>query len=140
MRHSLKKLGLTFAAGCLGGVMASALNTAFGLINFPASLGVAYAQTANIETLYADLFWGGIWGFLFLIPILASTWILKGVILSLIPTLAQILVIFPLKAGTALFNVDISTLTPLYVLLLNLIWGLVTAGFLYYTKGDETFG
>jgi hypothetical protein len=139
MRHSLKKLGLTFAGGCLGGVTATALNIAFGLISFPSSVGIAYHQDANIANLYAGILLGGVWGFIFLIPILNNSWILKGVILSLIPTLTQLLVVLPLKEGSPLFNVDFTKLTPIYVLFLNLIWGLVTAGFLEYTKGDETF-
>jgi len=139
MRHSLKKLGLTFAGGCLGGITSTALNIAFGLINFPSSVGIAYAQDANIADLYAGVILGGVWGCIFLIPILNSAWILKGVVLSLIPTLTQLLVILPMKGSGALFNIDFGTLTPVYILFLNLVWGLVTAGFLEYTKGDETF-
>lgn len=140
MKHTLKKLGLTFAGGCLGGITATALNIALGLINFPSSVGVSYSQEANVGNLYAGILIGGIWGFIFLIPVLNNMWYLKGIILSLIPTLVQLMVVLPLEGGAKFFNIDVQSLTPVYILSLNIVWGMITAGFLEYTKGDETFG
>jgi hypothetical protein len=71
--------------------------------------------------------WGGIWGLLFVVPWLNSKPITKGAILSLFPTLVQLLVVFPIQAKKGYFGLMLGAYTPIFVVVYNLIWGLATS-------------
>lgn len=71
--------------------------------------------------------WGGLWGLVFVLPFLNNKLITKGAIISIFPTLVQLLVVFPLKAGKGYFGMDLGMYTPAFVVFFNLIWGVVAA-------------
>jgi hypothetical protein len=78
--------------------------------------------------------WGGIWGFVFLLPFLNSKLITKGAIISIFPTLVQLLVVFPLKAHKGYFGLDLGMYTPAFVVFFNLVWGIVAALAIKFSK------
>ena len=94
-----------------------------GAYGLNAALGVKLAPTLTPAWLYPRLVWGGIWGVLFLLPILKSSWFRRGVVLSLGPTLVQLLVIFPFKAKKGYLGLELGMLTPVLVLFFNAVWG-----------------
>jgi hypothetical protein len=69
MRLSLKNLSLTFAAGCLGGLANAVFIWLFGAIGLTSAPGVHLAPAFTPPWLYQKLVWGGIWGWLFLLPV-----------------------------------------------------------------------
>jgi hypothetical protein len=71
--------------------------------------------------------WGGLWGLVFVLPFMNTRLITKGAIISIFPTLVQLLVLFPLKAGKGYFGMDLGMYTPAFVVFFNLIWGVVAA-------------
>jgi len=78
--------------------------------------------------------WGGLWGLVFVLPFMNSKLITKGAIISIFPTLVQLFVIFPLKAGKGYFGMDLGMYTPVFVTFFNLIWGVVSALAIKYSR------
>ncbi len=130
----LKNLSLAFSAGCLGGLMNSAAVWLFGALGITPALGVALAPKMTPAWLYPRVVWGGLWGLLFLLPLKRLTYTARGLLLSLLPSLAQLLVVFPLQAKKGLFGLQLGYLTPVMVLFFNAIWGITTAYCLKITR------
>jgi hypothetical protein len=127
MRNLAKNVSLVFAAGCLGGLLNSLAVWISGDLGVTATLGVKIAPKLSPAWLYPRLVWGGIWGVLFLLPMLKTRIWSRGLILSLGPTLVQLFVVFPMKANKGMMGLDLGTLTPLCVVVFNAIWGWTTA-------------
>jgi hypothetical protein len=123
----MKKLLICFAAGCLGALANSLTAWAFGEYGINKQLGVAMAPALTAGWLYPRIVWGGIWGFLFVLPFMNTRLITKGALISLFPTLVQLLVIFPLKAKKGYFGLELGLYTPVLVIFLNLVWGVAAA-------------
>jgi hypothetical protein len=127
MRNLSKNISMVFAAGCLGGLVNSLAVWIFGDLGINAALGVKIAPALTPQWLYPRIVWGGIWGLLFLLPLMRGRILSRGIIFSLGPTLVQLFVVFPLKAGKGYMGLDLGTLTPLLVFIFNAIWGIATA-------------
>lgn len=123
----MKKLSLYFAAGCLGALANGLAIWLFGYLGITLSFGVSIAPSISPNWLYPRIVWGGIWGILFILPMLESKLLLKGAILSLFPTAVQLFVVFPYKAHKGFAGLELGVLTPLFVLFFNWVWGFVTA-------------
>ena len=130
----MKKILICFAAGCLGALLSSLAVWAFGDYGITKHFGVAIAPALKLSWLYPRIVWGGLWGLIFVLPFLNSKLITKGAIISIFPTLIQLLVIFPLKAGKGYFGMDLGMYTPVFVVFFNLIWGVVTALTIKYSR------
>ena len=122
----MKNLFVYFAAGCVGALANSLVVWFFGDIGVTKTLGVAIAPALTPDWLYPRIVWGGIWGLLFILPLFKSNLLLKGSLLSLLPTIVQLLVIFP-DAGQEMGGTALGTLTPAYVLFFNWVWGVAAA-------------
>jgi hypothetical protein len=131
---SVKEVSLTFAAGVLGGLANSLTLWFFGALGLSQLLGVNLAPQLTPAWLYPRLVWGGLWGWLFLLTFPRLTYPSRGLVLSLGPSLVQILLVFPLKAHKGVGGIDLGYLTPLLVLLFNAIWGLVAALWLKWSR------
>ena len=127
MTSMLRNITLVFAAGCLGGLVNSLAVWFFGDTGITPALGVKIKPMLSAAWLYPRIVWGGIWGFLFLLPFKRNLFLLNGLICSLGPTLIQLFVIFPIKAKKGVMGLELGTLTPLFVIFFNAIWGLTTA-------------
>jgi hypothetical protein len=127
MNNLAKKLSLVFAAGCLGGLLNSLAVWIFGVIGITSALGVKIAPPLSAPWLYPRLVWGGIWGLLFLLPLMQKRYLYRGLIFSLGPTMIQLFIVFPMKANKGVMGFDLGLLTPLLVFVFNAIWGLTAA-------------
>lgn len=127
MKRLLRKLTILFSSGCLGGIVNSVVVWIFGAKGITAALGVRIAPDLTATWLYPRMVWGGIWGFLFLLPILRKSPLWQGLLFSLGPTLVQLFVVFPAEAGKGMMGLELGELTPLFVLFFNAIWGVSTA-------------
>jgi hypothetical protein len=123
----MKKLLIFFAAGCVGALVNSITIWAFGHYGITKVLDVAIAPALSSNWLYPRIVWGGIWGLLFILPMLDSKLLRKGLILSLFPTAVQLFVIFPFKAHKGMAGLELGLYTPLFVLFFNWVWGIATA-------------
>jgi hypothetical protein len=130
----MKKLLIFFSAGCLGGLANSLAVWLFGDLGITQAFGVKIAPTLTPKWLYPRIVWGGIWGLAFLLPALKSSYVRKGLLLGLAPTIVQLFVVFPLKAHKGMAGLELGILTPLFVLIFNSIWGIVTALTIKFSK------
>ena len=132
-RIRAKKLTLVFASGCLGGVLNSITVWLFGAIGVTALFGVAIAPELTSAWLYPRIVWGGIWGFLFLLPFSRRNYLIRGVLYSLFPTLVQLFIVFP-QADKGVMGVELGRLTPVFVLFFNAVWGITTGSWLKFVS------
>ncbi len=96
--------------------------------------GVAISPSLTPSWIYPRIVWGGIWGLLFLLPFFQSKVVIKASILSLFPTAVQLFVVFPFKAHKGIAGLELGILTPIFVLLFNWVWGVVTVLAIKYSK------
>ena len=132
MRHFLDRAAVSFAAGAFGALVNSVAVWAAGAYGLTARLGVAVAPALTASWLYPRLVWGGLWGFLFLLPLRGSWW-LRGLVVSLAPSAFQLLWVFPQMTAHGLFGLRLGALTPAVVLAANAVWGLAAAWLLRMT-------
>ena len=135
MKRLVTKMSLAFASGCLGGLLNSFAVWFLGIKGVPALLGVRIAPHWSPSWLYPRLIWGGIWGALFLLPVLRKSVFGRGLLFSLGPTLVQLLYIFPMVAGKGMLGLALGDFTPLFVFFYNLVWGITAA--LWMTLAEE---
>ena len=128
-----RKISMVFAAGVLGGLINSLAVWIFGEFGITATAGVKLAPKLTAAWLYPRLVWGGIWGVLFLLPMMQTSIWSRGFIYSLGPTLVQLFVVFPLKAQKGAMGLELGMLTPLFVVVFNAIWGWTAAIWLRLT-------
>lgn len=132
----LRKISITFFAGCLGGLVNSFAVWLFGELKISYHLGVAIGGKMSGIWFHPRIVWGGLWGLLFLLPVLKNRYYLKGALLSLLPSLNMFFLVFPYD-NKGIFGLVLGPLTPLLVIFYNLIWGLVAAWWLKLSRFDE---
>lgn len=137
MKNSVEKTSVLFSAGSFGGLINGLVVWLFGAIGITTALGVKIAPQLSAPYFYPRIVWGGIWGFAFLLPFLKDRLYLKGLILSLGPTIVQLFVVFPIKAQKGVMGLDLGALTPFFVVLFNAAWGLAAAYWLKLTGADR---
>jgi len=130
----MNKLLIFFAAGCIGGLANSVTVWLFGQLGITSTFGVSIAPSLTPAWLYPRLVWGGIWGILFILPLLQSKLLVKGAILSLFPTAVQLFVVFPLKAHKGIAGIELGLFTPIFVIIFNWVWGVTAALAIKYAK------
>lgn len=123
----MKKLLIFFGAGCIGALANSLAVWQFGQLGITSAFGVSIAPSLTPGWLYPRIVWGGLWGLLFILPLLQSRLFLKGAVLSLFPTFVQLFVVFPFMANKGLAGLELGLLTPIFVLFFNWVWGVVAA-------------
>ena len=74
MNQTLGTAMLAFSAGALGGLANSLAVWLFGALGITLALGVGIAPGLTPAWLYPRIVWGGLWGFLFLLPRPAGPW------------------------------------------------------------------
>ncbi|WP_373084975.1 hypothetical protein [Zhongshania sp.] len=129
----MRKLLIFFAAGCVGALVNSLAIWLLGDHGITTRLGIAIAPNLSPSWLYPRIVWGGLWGLLFILPMLASRPFSKGLLLSLLPTAVQLFVVFP-QAQKGYGGLELGLYTPALVLFVNGIWGATTALTIRYAR------
>jgi hypothetical protein len=132
MKLSWQNISLAFAAGCLGGLLTALVLWFFGASGLAGGLGVKLAPALTPPFLYQKMVWGGIWGWLFLLPLKLS-YPVRGLLYSLGPSFSVFLVLFPYQAHAGFFGWQLGYLTPVLVLFFNVVWGLAAGCWLELT-------
>jgi hypothetical protein len=122
-----------FCAGMLGALCSSLVTWKAGQLGLPGLLDVQMKPSLTLSWLYQRLVWGGLWGLAYFLTVggLKSRrhWVRKGLYTSLLPTLCQLLLIYPYLTGDHWFGLELGRFTPLFVLSYNLVWGFLTGVF-----------
>lgn len=106
---------------------------AFGAWGLSPALGVQLTPQLSVPWLYNRLVWGGLWGFMFFLPWKNLSLPARGLLYSLVPSLVQLLAVFPYQAHKGLLGLQLGYLTPALVLFFNAVWGLTAAFWLQRT-------
>ncbi len=120
------RLSIVFAAGALGGLLNALLFWLFGLTGITALAGMAAPAKWDPQHLYWGVTWGGIWGVIFLLPLLRGSVVLRGALFGLAPTLVAWFVVFPLH-GMGPMGLKVGVLMPFLAVVLNVVWGVGAA-------------
>jgi hypothetical protein len=121
---TMRNISLVFAAGCWGALLNSLAVWLFGFLGTAQALGIQLAPPLSAAFLYPRLVWGGLWGFLFLVPLGRRSFPARGLFFSLGPTLVQLCLVFPYMAHKGFMGLQLGYLTPVMVVFYNAIWGL----------------
>ena len=81
----------------------------------------------NRNAAYTRLVWGGIFGLLFCLPLMAGSVVKRGLVFGIVSALVQLLIVFPLIEHQQVLGLNYGYTTPFFVVLLNAIWGMTTA-------------
>ena len=124
----IQRVAICFAAGVIGGlavVFCSHLLFALGLSG---TLGVNEPASLKAPEIYRPLFWAGLWGIPFglLIKAVWRRLYLFGFLYFLAPVLALFTIFLPMS-GAGYFGLQRGPRFTLYLLLVNLPYGIVTA-------------
>ncbi len=124
-----QRVAICFAAGVLGALAVVVFSHILFQLGLSAKLGVNAPVSLKSPDIYKPLFWGGLWGIPFglLAPALWNRLYVFGLIYFLAPMGALFLFFLP-KAGAGFFGLKMGgPLFTLYLLLVNLPFGIVTA-------------
>jgi len=130
----MKKLLICFGAGCLGALANSLVVWQAGALGLAGWAGVGLAPALTPDWLYPRIVWGGIWGLAFVLPFLKVRWLIKGSLLSLLPTAVQLFFVYPYQTRHGIMGVGLGMWTPAFVLVANWVWGVVTAVMIRFAK------
>jgi hypothetical protein len=133
MQISFKNISLIFAAGSLGGLVKGLAAWLFGTLGISALLGSLYAPALTPVWVYQHMVWGGLWAFLFLLPLKRVSYISLGIIYSLPQTLVSWLVMMP-QMNRGLLGLRLGYTTPALILFFGFIWGISTALWLKWSR------
>jgi hypothetical protein len=122
----LRRLSGSFTGGAVGAFVDSFNIWFLGFLGITTLLGVGMRPEFTPSWLYPRLIWGGLFGLLFATPCLEDRPVVRGILFSLIPSALMLFVVLP-SMGKGLMGLGFGMLTPLVVVVLNFIWGIVGA-------------
>jgi hypothetical protein len=123
-----QRAAISFAAGVVGALAVVLFSYVLYWLGVSATLGVNSPVSFKSPDIYRPLFWGGLWGILFGLFI-GTTWnrlYLAGFLYFLAPVLALFLFFLPMS-GAGYFGLHRGPAFTVYLLLVNLPFGIVTA-------------
>ncbi len=123
-----QRVAICFAAGVIGAVAVVLFSHVLFRLGLSATLGVTAPVSLKSPDIYKPLFWGGLWGILFGLFVKAA-WnrlYLVGFLYVLAPLLALFLFFLPMS-GAGYFGLRHGPAFTIYLLLVNLPFGIVTA-------------
>jgi hypothetical protein len=123
-----QRAAICFAAGVTGGVAVVTFSHLLFQLGLSQTLGVKAPISLKSPDIYKPLFWCGLWGVLFGLFI-KTAWkrlYLLGFLYVLAP-LAALFMFFLPKSGAGYFGLNMGPTFPVYLLLVNLPFGIVTA-------------
>jgi len=124
-----QRVAICFAAGVLGALAVVVFSHILFQLGLSAKLGVKAPVSLKSPDIYRPLFWGGLWGIPFglLVPVFWDRLYVFGLLYFLAPILALFLFFLPI-AGAGFFGLKMGgPLFTVYLLLVNLPFGIVTA-------------
>ena len=127
--RSFKHLVLCLAAGAVGGLVNGLAVWGFGALGINPALGADITPVLTVGWMLPRLFFGGLWGAIFLLPVLNTRPIPKGALLSLAPTAYMLFKVFP-QLGKGAMGLALGPGTPFLVVFFNIVWGVAAAAVL----------
>ncbi len=133
MPKSSALFAVCFTAGLLGALASSLFLWGCNEWGVTSMLGIKMVQTLELPKLYPKMMIGGLWGLVYFftvgIPRHRRHWVRKGLWFSLIPSLTALFYFFPHVYHQGMAGFDLGMMTPLLVVVTNLVWGFFTGFF-----------
>ncbi len=126
----VKIISFVLVAGAFGGLVNSIVVWLLGATGITPALGFSMAPEWTFEWMGRRVFASALWGIIFLIPVYKDAPVKKGVLLSVLPWLSSVLVVFPMQMGTGFFGLGFGMGTPIWTFLFAGIWGVTGTLFL----------
>lgn len=123
-----ERVAICFAAGVIGAAAVVICSYVLFGLGLSSALGVKAPLSLKSPDIYKPLFWGGLWGLpfgLFVKPAWKHLY-LFGLLYFLAPVLALFLIFLPIS-GAGYFGLNQGPKFTLYLLLVNLPFGIITA-------------
>ena len=124
----IQRVAICFAAGVIGALAVVLFSRVLFELGLSAILGVKAPVPMSAPDIYRPLFWGGLWGIPFGLFIEAA-WkrlYLFGLLYFLAPVLALYIIFLPMS-GAGYFGLKQGPMFAVYLLLVNLPYGIITA-------------
>ena len=124
-----QRVAICFAAGVIGAVAVVLFSHVLFALGLSEKLGVTAPVSLKSPDVYKPLFWGGLWGIPFgiLMDAAGKHLYLFGLLYFLAPVLALFLIFLPMS-GAGYFGLrQGGPMLTVYLLLVNLPFGIVTA-------------
>ena len=127
----------SFGAGAIGGLLQTLLIWMVSEFGLFALLQLPLRFELNLVWFYQRISWGGLWGLLFLIPLLrgAPQW-KRGLLVGIFPALASLLIFLPFKDGHGYLGLNLGVMMPVVVVVFGLVWGMITGALLDRARPD----
>jgi hypothetical protein len=124
----IQRVAICFAAGVIGGLAVVLFSQLLFALGLSATLGVNEPVSLKSPDIYRPLFWAGLWGipFGFLIKAIRRRLYLFGLLYFLAPVLALFTIFLPMS-GAGYFGLQRGPRFMVYLLLVNLPYGIITA-------------
>jgi hypothetical protein len=130
------KVSGSFTGGAIGGLVDSINIVVLSKLGITGLLGVSMAPELSAPWLYQRMIWGGIWMLLLVLPFWEKRIMLRGCLFSLLPSAMMLFVVFP-GMGKGVLGLGFGTLTPVVVVGLNFIYGMVAAYWYQVVRSDS---
>lgn len=130
----IRKISAAFTGGAIGGFVDSFNIWFMGKVGISDLIGLSMKPEFSAPWLYQRMIWGGIWMLLLLLPLLKKKVLLRGCLFSLLPSCMMLFMVLP-EMGKGMLGLGFGIVTPLVVIGLNFIYGIVAA--LWYRKGTS---
>jgi len=124
----MQRVAICFAAGVIGALAVVVFSHILFALGLSQQLGVMAPVSLKSPDIYKPLFWGGLWGIPFGL-LIGAAWPhlnLFGLLYFLAPVAALFLIFLPV-AGAGFFGLRQGPMFTVYLLLVNLPYGIVTA-------------
>jgi hypothetical protein len=125
----MQRVAICFAAGVIGGLAVVLFSHVLFELGLSATFGVKAPIPFKSPDIYRPLFWAGLWGIPFGLFI-KTAWkglYLFGLLYFLAPVLALFIIFLP-ASGAGYFGLQHGgPMFPVYLLLVNLPYGIITA-------------
>lgn len=118
----IRNISGAFTGGALGGLLDSFNIWAMGKTGISDAIGITMKPEFTGPWVYKRMIWGGIWMLLLLIPLMANRVLVRGMLISLLPSAMMLFVVFP-AMGKGVYGLGFGTLMPVVVIVLNGIYG-----------------
>jgi hypothetical protein len=124
----VQRAAIGFPAGVIGAAAVVVCSYVLFALGVSEALGVKAPLPLKSPDIYRPLFWGGLWGILFGLFIKSAwNWLYLAGFLYVLAPLAALFLFFLPMAGAGFFGLNKGPTFTLYLLLVNLPFGIVTA-------------
>ena len=122
----VRKVSGAFTGGAIGGLADSINIWVLSHTGITSLLGVTMKPEFTPPWLYQRMVWSGLWMLLLLLPIWQKRTALRGCIFSLLPSAMMLFMVFP-GMGKGMLGLGFGVLTPVIVIGLNFVYGIIAA-------------